>query len=159
MNQEIVWALLALGLLNLGFLTWVVLGLARMRSNAVDAAQQTKDLQDLRAQLQSGHERLERELRREIAESSQRARQDLSQNLATFQQTLTQQGAEATRTQNTQIDAFGQQLALMQKTLADTLHTQLSGVGESTARRLAEMSDTNTRGMTAVRDALNQQLV
>jgi DNA recombination protein RmuC len=158
-NQEIVWALLALGLLNLGFLTWVVLGLARMRSNAVDAAQQTKDLQDLRAQLQSGHERLERELRREIAESSQRARQDLSQNLATFQQTLTQQGAEATRTQNTQIDAFGQQLALMQKTLADTLHTQLSGVGESTARRLAEMSDTNTRGMTAVRDALNQQLV
>ena len=158
MNQEIVWALLALGLLNLGLLTWVVLGLARMRSNAVDAAQQTKDLQDLRAQLQSGHERLERELRREIAESSQRARQDLSQNLATFQQTLTQQGAEATRTQNTQIDAFGQQLALMQKTLADTLHTQLSSVGESTARRLAEMSDTNTRSMTAVRDALNQQL-
>ncbi len=157
-NQEIVWSLLALGLLTLGLLAWVAMGLARARGNAVDPEQQRKDLQDLRAQLQTGHERLERELRREIADSGQRARQELSQNLATFQQTLTQQGAEATRTQNTQIDAFGQQLALMQKTLADTLHTQLSSVGESTARRLAEMSDTNTRGMTAVRDALNQQL-
>jgi DNA recombination protein RmuC len=157
-NQEIVWALLALGVLTLGLLAWIAAGMARLRGNTVDAQQQRKDLQELRAQLQVGHERLERELRREIAESSQRARQELSQNLATFQQTLTQQGAEATRTQNTQIDAFGQQLALMQKTLADTLHTQLSSVGESTARRLAEMSDTNTRGMTAVRDALNQQL-
>jgi len=157
-NQEIVWLLLALGLLTLGLLVWVAFALARARGNAVDAEQQRKDLQDLRAQLQIGHERLERELRREISESSQGARQELSQNLAIFQQTLTQQGAEATRTQNTQIDAFGQQLALMQKNLADTLHTQLSSVGESTARRLAEMSDTNTRSMTAVRDALNQQL-
>ncbi len=157
-NQEIVWALLAMGLVTLCLLAWVALGLARARKGAVDAEQQRKDLQDLRGQLQAGNERLERELRREIAESSQGARQELSQNLATFQQTLTQQGAEATRTQNTQIDAFGQQLALMQKTLADTLHTQLTSVGESTARRLAEMSDTNTRSMTAVRDALNQQL-
>jgi DNA recombination protein RmuC len=157
-NDGLVWALLALGVVTLCLLAWVAIGLARVRGNAVDAAQQYKALQDLRAQLQAGHERLERELRREIAESSQGARQELSQNLATFQQTLTQQGAEATRTQNTQIDAFGQQLALMQKTLADTLHTQLSSVGESTARRLAEMSDTNARGMTAVRDALNQQL-
>ncbi len=158
MNDGLVWALLALGVVTLCLLAWVAIGLARERINAVDAAQQYKALQDLRAQLQTGHERLERELRREIAESSQGARQELSQNLATFQQTLTQQGAEATRTQNTQIDAFGQQLALMQKTLADTLHTQLSSVGESTARRLAEMSDTNARSMTAVRDALNQQL-
>jgi DNA recombination protein RmuC len=157
-NDGLVWALLALGVVTLCLLAWVAIGLARVRGNAVDAAQQYKALQDLRAQLQAGHERLERELRREITESSQGARQELSQNLATFQQTLTQQGAEATRTQNTQIDAFGQQLALMQKTLADTLHTQLSSVGESTARRLAEMSDTNARGMTAVRDALNQQL-
>jgi DNA recombination protein RmuC len=157
-NDGLVWALLALGVVTLCLLAWVAIGLARERINAVDAAQQYKALQDLRAQLQTGHERLERELRREIAESSQGARQELSQNLATFQQTLTQQGAEATRTQNTQIDAFGQQLALMQKTLADTLHTQLSSVGESTARRLAEMSDTNARSMTAVRDALNQQL-
>ncbi len=108
--------------------------------------------------LQASSERLERELRHEVQQSSQAARQELGQTLATFQQTLTQQGAEATRTQNTQIDAFGQQLALMQKTVTDTLHHQLSGVGESTARRLAELSEANTRSMTAMRDALNQQL-
>ncbi|QTN30507.1 DNA recombination protein RmuC [Rhodoferax sp. AJA081-3] len=157
-----VWALLALTLVTLLVAGWTALALGRLRAGdaqaGLDAQLQRKELQDLRVLLQSANERLERELRREIAESSQGARQELTQNLATFQQSLTQQGAEATRTQNTQIDAFGQQLSLMQKTLADTLHTQLSGMGESTARRLAELSDTNTRSMTAVRDALNQQL-
>nr|WP_245213831.1 DNA recombination protein RmuC [Rhodoferax sp. AJA081-3] len=162
MNDGMVWALLALTLVTLLVAGWTALALGRLRAGdaqaGLDAQLQRKELQDLRVLLQSANERLERELRREIAESSQGARQELTQNLATFQQSLTQQGAEATRTQNTQIDAFGQQLSLMQKTLADTLHTQLSGMGESTARRLAELSDTNTRSMTAVRDALNQQL-
>jgi DNA recombination protein RmuC len=161
-NDGLVWALLALTLVTLLVAAWTALALGRLRAGdtqaALDAQLQRTELQDLRTLLQSSNERLERELRREIAESSQGARQELTQNLATFQQSLTQQGAEATRTQNTQIDAFGQQLSLMQKTLADTLHTQLSGMGESTARRLAELSDTNTRSMTAVRDALNQQL-
>ena len=66
----------------------------------------------------------------------------MAQNLATFQKSLVQQGAEATRTQNTQIDAFGQQLALLQKTLSDTLTTQLSGVSESNARRMSEVRET-----------------
>ena len=162
MNDGLVWALLALSLVTLIVAVWTALALGRLRSGEAQAGQdaqlQRKELQDLRALLQSGNERLERELRREVAESSQGARQELTQNLATFQQTLTQQSAEATRTQNTQIDAFGQQLSLLQKTLADTLHTQLSGMGESTARRLAELSDTNSRSMTAVRDAMNQQL-
>ena len=162
MNEGLFWALLALTLVTLLVVAWTAMALGRLRAGdpqaGLDAQLQRKELQDLRVLLQTGNERMERELRREIAESSQGARQELSQNLATFQQSLTQQGAEATRTQNTQIDAFGQQLALMQKTLADTLHTQLSSVGETTARRLAEMSDTNTRSMTAVRDALNQQL-
>ena len=157
-----VWALLALTLVTLLVAGWTALALGRLRAGDVQAGQdaqlQRKELQDLHTLLQSSSERLERELRREVAESSQGARRELTQNLATFQQTLTQQSAEATRTQNTQIDAFGQQLSMLQKTLADTLHTQLSGMGESTARRLAELSDTNTRSMTAVRDALNQQL-
>ena len=162
MNEGLIWALLALTLVTLLVAAWTALALGRLRAGeaqaGLDAQLHRKELQDLRVLLQTGNERMERELRREIAESSQGARRELSQNVATFQQALTQQGAEATRTQNTQIDAFGQQLTLMQKTLADTLHTQLSSVGESTARRLAEMSDTNTRSMTAVRDALNQQL-
>ena len=142
MNDGMVWALLALSLVTLLLVIWVGLVLARGRNSAVDAELQRKELQDLRVQLQSGHERLERELRREIAESSQGARQELTQNLATFQQTLTQQGAEATRTQNTQIDAFGQQLTLLQKSLSDTLTTQLSGLSESNARRISEVRQT-----------------
>ncbi len=85
---------------------------------------------------------LERELRREIDTSSRGARQELTQTLALFQQTLLTQGAEATRTQNTQIDAFGQQLALLQQTLTDTLHTQLQSLSDANARRMLEVRQT-----------------
>jgi DNA recombination protein RmuC len=88
------------------------------------------------------NERLERELRREITESSRGGRQELTQSLATFQQTLVAQSAEATRTQNTQIDAFGQQLALLQKTLSDTLTNQVTSLSESNARRMYEVRET-----------------
>src|SRR5678815_4350035 len=74
-----------------------------------------------RAELMAANERLERELRREISESSRGLRGELTQTLASFQQSLMQQGQEATRTQNAQIDAFSQQLTLLQKSLADTL--------------------------------------
>jgi DNA recombination protein RmuC len=87
-------------------------------------------------------ERLERELRREVQEAARAGRQELANNLASFQQAMVLQGAQATRTQNTQIDAFGQQLAMLQKTLHDTLHQQLSGVSESNARRLSEIRET-----------------
>lgn len=95
-----------------------------------------------RAELLAASERLERELRREISESSRGARQEMTHSLATFQETLVKQAAEATRTQNTQIDAFAQQLTLLQKTLSDTLSTQLQSVSESNARRMVEVRET-----------------
>lgn len=95
-----------------------------------------------RAELVAASERLERELRREISESSRGGRQELTHTLATFQEALVKQGAEATRTQNTQIDAFAQQLTLLQKTLSDTLTVQLQNLGESNARRMAEVRGT-----------------
>ena len=98
--------------------------------------------QALLARINGNSESLTRELRRDITESSREARQELTHNLATFQQTLVQQGAEATRTQNTQIDAFGQQLALLQKTLSDTLSTQLSSLSEANVRRMSEIRET-----------------
>jgi len=135
------WQLVALGALavvNVALLLWLV----SRQAVGGEILAQTLELQQLRAGLQTTSERLERELRREIAESSRGARQEITQNLATFQQTLTQQGAEATRTQNTQIDAFGQQLTLLQKTLSDTLSLQLSNLSESNARRMAEVRQT-----------------
>jgi len=112
------------------------------QARAQELAQQEAQRQELLARLQSSSERVERELRREVQESARSGRQELAQNLATFQQSLVQQTAEATRTQNTQIDAFGQQLALLQKTLSDTLANQLSALSESNARRMAEVRQT-----------------
>ncbi|MBX9872515.1 MAG: DNA recombination protein RmuC [Burkholderiaceae bacterium] len=125
------WILGALGVLHLVLLLALVL----RRTDAQGS-------EPLRAELLAGHERLTRELRQEIAESARGTRLELAQNLATFQQTLVQQAAEATRTQNTQIDAFGQQLALLQKTLSDTLAQRLEALGESNARRIGEMRQT-----------------
>jgi len=96
----------------------------------------------LLAGLAAGNDKLERELRREIGDSARASRQELATSFATFQQTLVQQSAEAIRTQNAQIDAFAQQLTLLQKTLSDTLTTQLQSVSESNARRMGEVRET-----------------
>lgn len=138
MNNMVLWSVVALGVVNVLLLLWMAL--RRVDSGPAQQAQA-----EVLLAVKSTSERmqqLERELRREISESSRGGRQELTQNLATFQQALVQQGAEATRTQNTQIDAFGQQLALLQKTLSDTLNNQLSGLSESNARRLNEVRET-----------------
>lgn len=138
LNDVVLWSLLALGLLNGVVLLW----LALRRPDAAVARTAEQGRAEMLAALQASSERLARELRQEISESSRNGRLELAQNLATFQQTLLKQGGEATRTQNTQIDAFGQQLALLQKTLSDTLTLQLSNLSESNARRLAEVRQT-----------------
>ncbi|SDO15099.1 DNA recombination protein RmuC [Rhodoferax sp. OV413] len=116
------WGLLALAVLNLALL----LALLLRKPPAADNA---------------AMERLER-LDRELRESSRADRQELGGTLATFQRTLVQQSAEATRTQNTQIDALAQQLAVLQRSLSDTLSTQLQALGESNARRMGEVRAT-----------------
>ena len=106
---------------------------------------QTQDantIEQLAANLQAANERLERELRNAISESARGGRQELIQTLGTFQQSLVQQSAEATRTQNSQMDAFAQQLSLLQKTLSDTLSLQVQQLSETNARRLTEMRGT-----------------
>ncbi len=128
-------ALISLAAANLLLLLWLLLRKPQAPPDDGSRA-------ELLGTLNASTERLERELRREISESSRGGRQELTQTLATFQQTLVQQGAEATRTQNTQIDAFGQQLALLQKTLSDNLTTQLQAVSEANARRMAEVRQT-----------------
>ncbi|MDT7517482.1 DNA recombination protein RmuC [Rhodoferax sp. TBRC 17660] len=144
MTEWMVVAGVALGLLQLVLL--VVLLRSRTANDPQARAQELAQLeaqrQELLARLQSSSERVERELRREVQESARSGRQELAQNLAMFQKSLVQQAAEATRTQNTQIDAFGQQLALLQKTLSDTLANQLSALSESNARRMAEVRQT-----------------
>jgi DNA recombination protein RmuC len=81
----------------------------------------------LQQSLQSLHdklERIERELRTEITESSRGGRQELTQNLALFQQSQVQQ------------------LTLMQKSIGDTLNQQLQQLQKSNADKLDEMRRT-----------------
>jgi len=131
LNDVLLWLVLALAVLNGLVLLW----LALRRSDAAG----------ILAAVQGGSERLERlerELRREISESSRNGRQELNTTFATFQQTLVQQSSESIRTQNAQFDAFSQQLGLLQKTLSDTLVSQLQSVSESNARRMGEVRET-----------------
>ncbi|MGE0098471.1 MAG: DNA recombination protein RmuC [Hydrogenophaga sp.] len=133
------WALLILLLVNLLLVGWLLLRRPPTDVEAVAHQQQ------LLAQLQQQGQRVERvesELRREISESSRGGRQEIQQTLATFQETLTGQSAETTRTQNAQLDAFAQQLVLLRGTLGDTLTRQLQDMSEGNARRLAEIRTT-----------------
>lgn len=137
--------MLALLLANLLLLVWLV-----MRPPVAP-----KD--DGNAKLLNGvadiNDRLERELRREISDNARSSRQELASVFATFQQTLVQQSFEATRSQNTQIDAFSQQLGLLQKTLSDTLSMQLQSLSESNARRMGEVRETLEKQLTQLQQS------
>jgi DNA recombination protein RmuC len=128
----LVFVLLAVVLAALFFISRQL----KSQANDVNAMAQ------LSVTLQAANERLERELRNAISESARGGRQELIQTLGTFQQSLVQQSAEATRTQNSQMDAFAQQLSLLQKTLSDTLSLQVQQLSETNARRLTEMRGT-----------------
>jgi DNA recombination protein RmuC len=97
----------------------LILLFMRTSQRAQDAAL-LQALQQVNDQL----ERTERELRFEITESSRGGRQELTQNLATFQQTQVQQ------------------LALMQKSISDTLNQQLQQLQKSNSDKLDEMRRT-----------------
>ena len=131
MTEPRFYALLALLIVNALLVLWLIFRKSPDNGKA-----------ELLTLIQAGNDKTEREVRREIVDNGRASRQELSTTFATFQQTLTQQSAEAIRTQNTQIDAFGQQLALLQKTLSDTLVMQLQSVSESNARRMGEVRET-----------------
>ncbi|MFN3493054.1 MAG: DNA recombination protein RmuC [Hydrogenophaga sp.] len=150
--EALAWIGLALLLLNLLAVLW--LGL---RPKAPDP-DELAGRQQLLLQAQANAQRLERregELRREIGDNARSGRQEMQQTLATFQETLSRQEAEATRTQNAQLDAFAQQLLQLRGTLGDTLTAQLQALGLSLNSQAAEA----TRTQNAQIDAFAQQLV
>jgi DNA recombination protein RmuC len=113
-----VWIAVGVGAFN----ALLLLMLLRRSSGTNEAAAQA-----LQQSLHSMHEkleRIERELRTEITESSRGGRQELTQNLALFQQSQVQQ------------------LTLMQKSIGDTLNQQLQQLQKSNADKLDEMRRT-----------------
>jgi len=150
------WVLLALALLTL--VAVVITGWRRRGPDPQEQAQRealAQQLQAMAAAQQQRLERLETELRREVAESSRGARQELQLTLTTFQEAVSRQSAESTRTQNAQLDAFAQQLLQLRGTLGDTLTAQLQALGLAMNQQAAEA----TRTQNAQIDAFAQQLV
>ncbi|MBE7416676.1 MAG: DNA recombination protein RmuC [Ideonella sp.] len=95
-------------------------------------------------------ERLERELRDEIGRQAQGARSDL----AVLQQAVLTHGGETARTQNEQIDALRQQLALTQQ------HSEaaLRRFGEVLAEQLRQLTESHERRQAEMRQAVESRL-
>jgi len=123
------WILIAIGIATLVLLVALLL----RKPPSQDAT---------RVELLAASERMERELRREVSDSARSQRTELTQVFTAFQEAVTRQAGEATRTQNAQIDALAQQFTLLQKSLTDTLSAQLSSLSEANVRRLAEVRGT-----------------
>jgi DNA recombination protein RmuC len=139
MSEILLWALTAIGLANVGLLAWLLSARSSAQANeAADMQARAMAHKEVLTALQMQTERVERELRKELQESSRNARQESAQSMAHFQQALLQQTVEASRTQNMQIDAFGKQLVLMQKTVADSL----GRMAESNAQRMQDIRQT-----------------
>ena len=147
MTESGFYALLTLLVVNALLVLWLIFRKPADTSQA-----------PLLALITAGNDKTEREVRRDIADNGRANRQELGSTFATFQQTLTQQSAEAIRTQNAQIDAFGQQLALLQKTLSDTLVMQLQSVSESNARRMGEVRETLEKQLTQLQSTNSEKL-
>ena len=112
------WLVLALGVLNAALL------LVMFRRSGQGGSDTPATLMLILQNVQDKLERMERELRHDISESSRGGRQELTQNLATFQQSQVQQ------------------LTLMQKSISDTLNQQLQQLQRSNAEKLDEMRRT-----------------
>jgi DNA recombination protein RmuC len=114
-----IWMAVGVGAFNALLLVLLLLRLPSGNNEAAALALQ-QSLQNMHEKL----ERIERELRTEITESSRGGRQELTQNLALFQQSQVQQ------------------LTLMQKSIGDTLNQQLQQLQKSNADKLDEMRRT-----------------
>ncbi|PQA84212.1 DNA recombination protein RmuC [Limnohabitans sp. TS-CS-82] len=121
-----VWIAVGIGFIN-ALLLVVVLrrsGSDNREEAQLQAQAQALALQQSMLNVQEKLERVERELRFEITESSRGGRQELTQTLASFQQSQVQQ------------------LSLMQTTISDTLNQQLQQLQKSNADKLDEMRRT-----------------
>ncbi len=142
MNFDVVLILLVLNLILLLVLfIWVLVGLPAWILRSTLSKDEHMALQNvlqeqLKNHLALGNERLERELRQELATSAQSSRLEMVQTLSGLQG-------------NVQQSLTGFQ---------GNLTTQLTSISEGNARRLTEVRETLDAQLARVREALNQQL-
>ncbi|MFN5047030.1 DNA recombination protein RmuC [Roseateles sp.] len=161
---------LLLGLLALVLLLLILIW-ARLRS-----ADASAELAPLLSQNGERLDRLDRDLRDELARSSGGTRQELLATLAQFQQSLLAQGGDVARTQNEQIDSVRVQLAQLQQALgaqalaareaqdaagarlSSTLSEQLQLLGQRQEQRLTQVQAAVDQRLSVVQAAVDQRL-
>jgi DNA recombination protein RmuC len=160
------WTILGALALNIALVLWLV---TRHRQ-----AERQGDL--VQRVVSASTERLERELRDEVARSGSGTRQEIGQALAIFQQTLLTQSGDVARTQNEQLDSFRTQLASMQQSMGASLQAvtssqatqaQVSRDAQDAAfkrfsdtldERLRSLSEVNERRLLEVRGTVEERL-
>jgi len=145
---------------------------------AVDAAADAlqRELAALRGEHARASERLERELRTEVAETARANRGESGQQMMRFQQALSSQLTSIATLQNSQIDTFAQQLAKLTESNAEQLErvrqnlmlqgqqareeqgAALRRFGDGLQQQLAQLSEANERRLAEVRATLEQKL-
>ncbi|WP_118180730.1 DNA recombination protein RmuC [Paraburkholderia phosphatilytica] len=122
------------------------------------------------------YERLERELRSEITETSRVSRTELSGGVAQFQQSVTAQLASMATVQNNQIDGFAQQLVKLTESNAQQLEAvrqslqqqaqqareeqgaTLKRFGDTLSLQLNQLTEANDRRFAEIRLTVEQRL-
>ena len=135
------WAMLGLLALNLVLLLWLLL---RAQPDHGFSAQQGEALQRV---VSASGERLERELRDEVARSGGGTRQEIGQSLAVFQQTLLAQSADLARTQNEQL-----------RLLSDANERRLLEVRNTVEQRLSALQSDNEKKLEQMRATVDEKL-
>ena len=150
--------IVALGVVGtLGALVWIAIRLAGLARVGVESA-------DLRGRLDSvlaGNERLERELRAELAQSRQEAmlqaqvaRQEAASGLAGFAQTLHAQVSGIATLQSAQLEAFGQQLGV----LTEKNEQRMEAVKGAVEQRLDAIRIENASKLEQMRATVDEKL-
>lgn len=147
------WMVLGALALNLAAVAWLI---ARQRpAPALDPAETNEAL--LQA-LAASSERLERELREEVARTAQTTRVEMSNALGLFQQTLLNQHGDAARTQNAQAQAVRDAQDLALKRFSDTMNETLRALSEANERRIGEVRTTVEQRLAALQQGNEQKL-
>jgi DNA recombination protein RmuC len=111
------------------------------------------------------NERLERQLRNDIAETARVSRTEQSSGFAHFQQTLAAQFSSMTTVQSGKIDGFAQQLDAVRQSLQaqaqqarDEQGRTLKQFGDTLSLQLGHLTEANDRRFAEVRATIEQRL-
>lgn len=121
-------------------LLWLLISNAK-RGNS--GAQHTQQLQSLR---------------HDVQDNAQRNRQELMTTFSTFTQQLFAQNSEVNRTQNAQLDAVSERMALLQKGVADSLAQAQTRTSQTLTQQLQALSEGNEKRLAEMRGTIEQRL-